>query len=381
MKDDFPKSFCLTVALILALLVLDRLPAFMGQSRNRHLLERVLQQMHNADLNREDFDALAAGYYEGLRKDAGPIGMPAERDDVRFRDDFLRYELRPSVKRSYPAGMRITNSLGMANPEYAYEKPPLTRRIALLGDSVSLGPYGHDYAALLEGRLNRDCLTPEIRRFEILNFAVYGYSVVQMMDVALEKAPKFHPDVYVLAMANLEVLRKAGWRTHLGRLVVSGGDLKYDYLRRVVVQAGVQPTDHLAVIEKKLAPFSLPVIRWALEQVRDHAASQGAQMIIVLVPTPIDPKFVAADFDRLHLAIDGVGVPVIDLRDTFRSANPDDVQVVPQKDIHPNARGHEMLFENLYAKLRAQPEAWAALVGNATASPDQAKASSTGKSF
>ena len=57
--------------------------------------------------------------------------------------------------------MRITNSLGMPNPEYGYEKPPHTWRIALLGDSLSIGPYGHDYEALLEIRLNQANLTPK----------------------------------------------------------------------------------------------------------------------------------------------------------------------------------------------------------------------------
>lgn len=379
--NGFTKKFGMMVVLLLSLLGLDRLPDLMGHSPSRHYVQKMIREMHNGELNREDFEALAAGYYEGLRKDAGPIGLPAERDDIRFRDDFLRYEFKPYVKRSYPAGMRITNSLGMPNPEYTYQKPPHTRRIALFGDSISVGPYGLDYEALLEARLNQGYVPPELRRFQLLNFAVYGYSVLQMMDVAVEKAPKFRPDVYMVALSELEVDRKAGWRTHIGRLVVSGTDLKYDFLRHVVSQAGVQPSDHLPTIRTKLAPFFLPVTRWALEQIRDHAASEGAQMIIVLVPAPIDPDFIAADFNRLRPAVDSVGVPVIDLRDTFRSVNPDDVRVDAAKDIHPNARGHAMIFENLWNKLQAQPDAWAALAGTVAERADRTTVSPTGKSF
>jgi hypothetical protein len=39
------------------------------------------------------------------------------------------------------------------------------------------------------------------------------------------------------------------------------------------------------------------------------------------------------------------------------------LQVVPDVDIHPNGRGHEILMENLYNQLRAQPAAWKALIG------------------
>lgn len=371
--EDLTRNSGISVFVLLGLIGVGQLPALMDNSAALgHLgahsalvryLAKVPAELHNGDLNAEDFDALTAGYYEGLRKDAGPVGLPEERDDVVFRDDFLRYELKPNVTRHYAAGTRITNSLGMANPEYGYEKPPHTRRIALLGDSVSLGPYGQDFGALLEQRLNQADLTPGVRKFELLNFAVYGYSVVQVMDVALEKAPKFHPDVYLVALTRLEFMSKAGWRTHVGRLVESGTGLKYPYLVDIAGKADVRPTDHLPIIRLKLAPYSRTVTRWALEQIRDRAYADGASMIVVLVPAPIDPEINARDMDVLHSAVDGMGVPIIDLRDTFASGNLEDLQVVPKSDIHPNVRGHEMIFENMYAKLRAQPEAWAALTG------------------
>jgi hypothetical protein len=87
-------------------------------------------------------------------------------------------------------------------------------------------------------------------------------------------------------------------------------------------------------------------------------------MIIVLVPAPIDPAINARDMDALHAVVDGLGIPTVDLRDTFMSGNLEDLQVIPKSDIHPNVRGHEMIFENMYAKLRAQPQAWSALTGN-----------------
>ena len=362
--DDFTKNFVIVLALVLGLLGLNSAPALMGHSWNRLRLEKVLQQMQNGDLNREDYDALAAGYYEGLRKDVSPAGMPIEREDIRFRDDFLRYDLKPNVRRQYPAGMRITNSLGMPNPEYGYEKPPHTWRIALLGDSLSMGPYGHDYEALLEARLNQSNLTPEIRRFEILNFSVYGYDILQMMDVALEIAPKFHPDVYLVALTHRQTGgTKASTAIHIARLEVEGIDLKYDFLRHVAAQAGLEPTDRLRRMISKLTPFHTQVTRWALEQMRNHAASEGAQMVIVLVPAPIPAEITASAFDDIRPTIDSLGIPVIDLRDTFRSKNLQNLQVEYSVDVHPNALGHEMIFENLYQQIQQNPRFSASLLG------------------
>ena len=96
--------------------------------------------------------------------------------------------------------------------------------------------------ALLEDRLNQANLTPETQRFEILNFSVYGYNVLQMMDVALYVAPKFHPDVYLVALTHIQAGgKKASTALHLARLKLEGIDLKYDYLRQIAAQAGVQP--------------------------------------------------------------------------------------------------------------------------------------------
>ncbi|HVN82973.1 MAG TPA: SGNH/GDSL hydrolase family protein [Terriglobia bacterium] len=362
--DDFVRNFVIMLALILGLLSLNLLPRIAGRGQNRLRIQKVVGEMKNGDLNREDFDALTAGYYEGLQKNAGHLGLPVERDDVRFSDDFLLYEFRPNVSRRYPAGMRITNSLGMPNAEYGYLKPPHTRRIALFGDSLSVGPFGHDYVALLEERLNQANLTPEIQRYEILNFSVYGYNVLQMMDLALYVAPKFHPDVYLVTLTHIQAGgKKASTALHLSRLVLEGIDLKYDFLKQVATQASIQPSDHMNALMRKLSPFHFQMTRWALEKIRDQATAEGAQMIIVLVPGPIPPDVEAQAFDDILPTVDSIGVPVIDLRDTFRGKNLANLQVEYGVDVHPNQQGHEIIFESLYRAIQQDPKSSAALLG------------------
>src|ERR1700722_16398213 len=116
MKDDFGKTIGIAVLLTLGLLVLDRVPGLLQQSRGASAARKVVGAMHNGELNAEDFHVLAAGYYEQLRNDV-PVPGVWEQGDVRPAA-FVRYELRPNVNHSYAAGMRVTNSLGMANPEY-----------------------------------------------------------------------------------------------------------------------------------------------------------------------------------------------------------------------------------------------------------------------
>jgi len=147
--------------------------------------------------------------------------------------------------------------------------------------------------------------------------------------------------------------------------VLDRADLKYDYLRNVTIRAGIQPTDHLRVIARKLEPFFLPVTRWALEQIRDHATAQGAQMVILLVPTPTNPEIINTEFDDIHPAIADLGVAIIDLRHTFGSKNLAALQVYAGSDVHPNARAHEMLFENLYRQITQDPKLSTCILGTA----------------
>ena len=365
MNDTFTRNIGRAVIVLLALLALDRLPALTGNAAAFRRLNFLIWQLHNSQLNADDYHALAAGYYEGLEKN-DQVGRGPEADDYRMLGNFLRFEYKPDVKRTYEAGLRFTNSFGMQNPEYGIEKPPHTRRIAWLGDSVSLGPYGHDFITLLESSLNREYLTSETHKYEILNFAVPGYVLVQEMDVALEKAPRFHPDVYVAALTSQEIV---GSRKHIARLITSGVDLKYDFLKKLMARADVRPTDHIPTIILKLKPFLPEMTEWSLKQIRDQAARDGAHLIVVLVPAAMEPHVTATDFDDLHAGADKVGVPVIDLRDTFPSGDLSSLQVVPQADIHPNARGHEMIYRNLLAKLRARQDAWADITGAPNAAP------------
>jgi hypothetical protein len=192
-----------------------------------------------------------------------------------------------------------------------------------------------------------------------------------MMDVVSNTAPKFHPDVYLLALTTLEAnSKKVSTAVHLARLKTDGADLKYDYLKQVAVQAGIQPGDHLNRMVAKLSPFHAQMTRWALTQMRDHAAAQGARLVIVLIPPPIEPDIVSQIFDEIRPTVDGLGVPVIDLRDIFRHRDLRKLQVEYAVDVHPNALGHQLIFDSLYDRVRHNPSLSAALLGASAKQPD-----------
>jgi hypothetical protein len=348
MKNGFERSAIASVAILLGLLILIKLPASIQSTRMGRLADRVLSKIRVSNFKAEDLETLDAGYYEGLRKE-GSVDP-----SLRFRDDFLEYDYKPNLHLSVAGLGRTTNSFGMYDREYAVEKPPHTWRIALLGDSMALGPFGHNYESLLENRLNETPLNPDIQKFEVLNFAVGGYRITQIMETMIDKAAPFHPDVYMVAITGVGVSHR--WSFHIGHLLQRKIDLKYDFLRRVVVDAHVQPSDSLETMDRKLAPFTPTVFGWCLEQMKEEASKQGARMVILLIPEPVPSDLIYPQFSSARPIIEKLGVPVIDLLDTYAASKDLLALRVSRDDVHANARGHEMVYENLYRKVAQDPK-------------------------
>ena len=142
MKNSFERSAISSVAILLGLLVIVKLPASIQNTRLGLLADRAISKIRKAEFKSENLEALDAGYYEGLRKE-GSVDP-----SLRFRNDFLEYDYKPNLHLIGEGLGRTTNSFGMYDREYTVEKPPHTWRIALLGDSMALGPFGHNYESL-----------------------------------------------------------------------------------------------------------------------------------------------------------------------------------------------------------------------------------------
>ena len=111
----------------------------------------------------------------------------------------LRYELVPNLRTWFMLHPFETNSHGMRDREYALEKPAGTLRIAVVGDSYTMGfgvPIESVFHSVLEERLNR---AGGDVRYECLNFGVAGYGLMHYAGVIEHKVAPFEPDLILLA--------------------------------------------------------------------------------------------------------------------------------------------------------------------------------------
>jgi lysophospholipase L1-like esterase len=376
----FWRSVAIATAMMAGMAVFQFMPLPARGERTR-IVTLLRRTMGTRGLSAEAREEQTAGYYQELLDGAAGVvsknptalnkligGGPREADmgapqleeltanvaDINDHlSSFLIYRPKPNVDLHDPRFRNVrhvTNGLGFNDRDYPFERTPHTRRIVLLGDSMAraLGVEpGGGFEPRLENYLNEHDRTQNVQTFEVINMGVSGYRLTQIVDIGLEDGPKFHPDAYVLAVSWLTIARK--WGLHLAQLVEQGIDPKYDFLRKVIADAGLKKGDSTAQSEARLGPFMLPTFRWAIDELKKRANEDGADFGVILIPHLKGIGSYDYDFDPARQVLRDEGVPFADLLTTFDDV---DVSTLYVGDgLHPNADGHQMLFERLYQQI------------------------------
>lgn len=346
---------------------------------------RAIRTLDEREPNREDLERQTRGYYEALldagseqgswldlRRLLGGAPEPAEAPAHRLNKhkvtlkNFLQFELPPNLNATDPDPRFsvVTNRFGMADRDYALEKPAATHRIAVLGDSIAFGhgtPPGTSFPAVLEDRLNGRLARGPVEHVEILNFGISGYRATQQLEVAREKASRFQPDAFLVTITPLSLVER--WGHHIVELVQQGIDLKHEYLRQVVADAAIAPGDTPETMHAKLAKFKLPTLRWVLSELKAFADRSHASMVVVLIPSVHGTDIIDEHFDGVHDMLSGVDAPVIDLLDSFADVELSSVRV-GDGDNHPNQEGHRLLTEAILRQVETNAQVRNALLGD-----------------
>lgn len=113
-------------------------------------------------------------------------------------DPEIYYQLKPNLDTYYKGIELTTNSYGLADKEYALEKPPGTFRVAVVGSSWSMAsgaPPEASYHALLEQRFSDD---PDLPAVEFINFSVEYYSLHEITAIIKKRVPAWDPDLILV---------------------------------------------------------------------------------------------------------------------------------------------------------------------------------------
>jgi lysophospholipase L1-like esterase len=283
-------------------------------------------------------------------------------------DPRVLFEPRPGFS-GFSEGVALTtNSRGLRERELPLAKPPGTRRVVFLGDSVTFGAGVKDdelFPRLLERSINGAGGGP----IETVNTGVVGYNTIQEL-ARLERAGlPYEPDVVVLTFVVNDLLETFSIFDHQYEPTGAFANVKVwlrrnSYLYRFVQQmywrlgqevrrAREGPTEPLRKrdrVEERLE---------TLAEIVAITRANGAGFLLVLYPDNLaDPISPGPSGERLTMREElqrfagREQVPLVDLTDALGDVrDPRARQYRLREDPHPSPEGHRVIAEALQAPL------------------------------
>jgi hypothetical protein len=269
---------------------------------------------------------------------------------MRTTNDNLIVEFVPSTTIDFN-GTRITiNRWGMRDRDYTLAPPPNTYRIALTGPSFVMGLGVEDnegFEWLLEDQLNWEHAGEPYARYEILDFAVPGYSPLQDLIVFEQKALSFQPNAIFYMGHQREEESVVGYLAD--RLSV-GAELPYEDMMAFANAAGIEPGTSKDEAIRRLTPLGGQILLRTYQHIVEASHAHNVLPVWIFMPTLEDPVH-EAEVTHLSGLANEAGFVTLDLSDAYANQDVDSL-VVAYWDKHPNAKGHRLIADYLYRALQ-----------------------------
>ncbi|MGA1223161.1 MAG: SGNH/GDSL hydrolase family protein [Phycisphaerales bacterium] len=367
-RREIAGSLATIAAMAIAWVIADR-------TRSIGAVDDLLAAATGASMRARMADVATVGYYEelldtGAAVSAAPTGVLAPKPDrpseappgwgrvgdseAGIRDEpFLRYRLRPGSMVEVAGVPIAVNSIGLRDREIIVPKPTDVRRIAVVGSSITMGlgvPVDDTFENRVEDAVARGALGARTRRVEFANFACAGYSLTQLVDVARTRTPAVEPDAIVVALNDI-ALSSRGSR-HIRWLVEEGADLRYDYIRGIVRDAGVVRGMTDGEADARLAPFRARIVAGAMRELAALSRERGIPVIVLFVALPSTAESNARRVRQLLAEITDEGMPTVSLLGAYSAVRDRRALWIAGWDEHPNIEGHRMLADEWIRRLR-----------------------------
>jgi lysophospholipase L1-like esterase len=318
---------------------------------------------------------LALAICEVLLRVFGAEVLP--KPDLYELDRDVGKRMRPGWEGDEFGAPVKVNSKGLRNPETPYEKPEGVYRVLALGDSWTFGFRMNEadaYPRQLERELNeRAAERGDIRRFEVINAGVIGYSTDQEAAWLRVEGWKYQPDLVLVnyypvndthgklaryqrraQVADLHpwllAIRQAPKELYLRQFWKGVRRTVKEKLR--VARAGGDP-DAAAedwTLDYREGHRGWQAVQQALADIGAQSREHHRPALLVLLPDALD---LARYADRYHpkiepmvrAAVAAAGIDFFDLEPTFAPWQGKEDEVRFGKLRHPNARGYGVIAE------------------------------------
>ncbi|MEO8295386.1 MAG: hypothetical protein ABI613_07725 [Gemmatimonadota bacterium] len=321
------------------------------------------QSLRQNHLNERDAASQHRGYYEQLNtRPSVTTGGEKEANADRPQDwvpltetsvyrelhTFLGGDLVPLAHADFKGETIGINHWGMRDREYTRQKPVDTYRIVFLGPSDVMGAGVADsqtFENLVEDRLNKELSPATGKHYEILNFSVVSYSMLQQMEMLKQRALGFDPDLIVVSFHPISEYRFSF--QFVANMAREGQEIPYPRIKEMVSEAGVRRRMLQPDAFRRMKPYGPELVEWALTQVAEAGKSRGMEVGMFVRDMPAERSVMEnSTIDMARSA----GYHIFDVRGVYDGQDPATL-LLASWDKHPNARGHRLIAERLFKEI------------------------------
>jgi hypothetical protein len=266
------------------------------------------------------------------------------------------FELKPDMD-GWFRGVRLkTNSAGLADNEYARDKPDDAFRVAVVGSSWTMASgvaTDQSWHAVLERQLNG----PDARQnIEILNFGVELYGLRELVGTVRHRVAEWHPDLIVVAITSFTT--SFLWEEADNNQVLPNRAYPFfeSYAYRALAGAlgwsVDQPADDRPRIGSSEVELRISQLQRALRELDKLSVAQDVPVVIVMLGfVPL-----SAEIERAITAqAEQLGMTVIFANRIFPFAEKERSKLqLNSFDRHPNEAGHELIAGFVGAALQQE---------------------------
>lgn len=381
-QSNFARAVA-TLVLLTTILVAWRAGALSGP------VEELVRDAANSGLSQRDVETATQNYYEVLtdvdrskwtRGGLARIGGRLLKRDIGGEDNgnwrnirlsglveptddpFFEYELVPGIEKIFMGATVRTNRWRMRDHDYEPLRAEGTFRIALIGASNTMG-YGVEqdevFSEILERRLNDELAGGKWQRYEVLNFSVGGYQMLDRLYVLDQRIPRFDPQL-VLVCATMHDLR---WAIHqrMVRQIRDGKPLHFAFLEEIAREAGVEQGQSETRMAQKLKQRRAILAAGCFEEVVRIANREGFTAAVLNLRIRVDP--IHPEMIQQSELSRKAGLITLELFDAYEGQK-DTVMYLLPSDPHPTALAHRRLADELWNDMMSEPALREMLVGS-----------------
>jgi lysophospholipase L1-like esterase len=269
-------------------------------------------------------------------------------------DPLIGHYHRPN-RQAFLMGVQFdTNSKGLRDREFSYEKPPGRLRIMMLGDSFTVG-WGAKFDETFPKRIERMYADRGIQA-EAINTGVGNYNTIQEVEYYLREGYKYNPDIVVLNFTfnDAEPVPVSSPPPTILRICYSC----------IFVEGRIDSVLRELFVKKDWADYYLGLYGddgqakgWLdakayIAKLAAFTKAHGTKLLIASMPELHDVQHYRLQriTDLVHEAADENGVHFVDLLPYVQGVPSPELWVTPP-DPHPNGLAHKLFADGIFEAL------------------------------